>query len=507
MSQIPETIVDPFDPAVIDETAELRALARSIELANGFKLILVRCNQIPDQHRLIAALREQLSAMTVREIQFDAPIEHLLDELRARFDEEKSDAILVTGLASSMPDPDTAHATPLVANLNAARNSFPVVVPCPLVLWLPEYGLTAISRGAPDFFSIRSGTYSFVARPDEIAVRTASATNGEYWQLGSLLAEEKRERISAVESLLDDYRSLPKESHEPRIEIKLLQRLAILRAGLGDYAAADKALRGCLRVAKDADDVEAVASCLQNLAILAQAQGDYGSAGEQYKDALSRFRELGKTAEIAACLQQLGRLQEDLGQFDIARDNYLEALQIAERLNDLSVIANCHNRLGFLALNRGDLDDASANYQKALWVFKVTHNHAGTASVYHQLGLLEQEKGAYDKASQWYESAQEINKLLGDRVGVASTKSQIGILRTEHGRPAEAVALNLESLAIRSDLNLPQMRIDLYWLARQRKLLGDEQFDQILSQHLDQNGKTKVLARLDECDLPAVPHS
>src|SRR5947199_108305 len=43
-----------------------------------------------------------------------------------------------------------------LSGINAHRNDFPSYIPCPLVLWVPDYILLAIQRYAPDFFSVHS---------------------------------------------------------------------------------------------------------------------------------------------------------------------------------------------------------------------------------------------------------------------------------------------------------------------------------------------------------------
>ncbi len=55
------------------------------------------------------------------------------------------------------------------------------------------------------------------------------------------------------------------------------------------------------------------------------------------------------------------------------------------------------------------------------------------------------------------------------------------------------MALNLRSLATRLEIGVPEVRIDLRWLRRQRELLGEERFGEILGQHLDEAGRKRVL--------------
>jgi len=81
---------------------------------------------------------------------------------------------------------------------------------------------------------------------------------------------------------------------------------------------------------------------------------------------------------------------------------------------------------------------------------------------------------------------------------MASSYSQIGSFLTEHGTPEEGLALNLKSLAMRLELRLPQVRIDLHWLTRQRELLGEERFLGILRDQLDEDEVKGVLDLLEK---------
>jgi hypothetical protein len=130
----------------------------------------------------------------------------------------------VSGLEYSLPVAAEAYATSFIANLNAARDSFPEAVPCPLVLLVPEYVLIAILRSAPNFFSVRSGVYCFAAKPQETASLAQSITARDEQAVISLPLAEKLERITYVQSLLQDYQSLPPAQRDLKAEARLLHR-------------------------------------------------------------------------------------------------------------------------------------------------------------------------------------------------------------------------------------------------------------------------------------------
>ena len=68
-------------------------------------------------------------------------------------------AVFVAGLEYGIPfDQPNAR---ILAELNLGRDPFLRDVPHPLVIWLPDYAVTAVARFAPDFWAWRSGVFEF----------------------------------------------------------------------------------------------------------------------------------------------------------------------------------------------------------------------------------------------------------------------------------------------------------------------------------------------------------
>src|SRR5205823_625443 len=124
-------------------------------------------------------------------------------------------------LEYSLPIAADAEKTEFIANLNAARNSFPQIIPCALVLFVPEYVLAAIAHGAPDFFSIRSGVYFFAATPSETADIFTSLNSEKTATIEDMPLQEKQARITAIQNLLADYEALPFNQRDISAEMRL----------------------------------------------------------------------------------------------------------------------------------------------------------------------------------------------------------------------------------------------------------------------------------------------
>lgn len=361
--------IDPFAPGTLDQETELAALTHALEFASSFSLLFVVCNQAPQRQRLMAEVRARLPQFTIQEIQFSDPVNHLLDALRERLDSSLSDAVFVSGLEHSLPDLAGASTTPFIANLNASRNSFPQIAPCPLVLWVPEYVLTAIAQGAPDFFSIRSGVYAFAATPEELTGFAHTLSVGEHWQAQSLPLSEKRDRTAAIERLLAEYETLPVDRRDRKAEWRLLDRLGVLLYTQGNYAEALRQFQRALKLAEELGDRKRAASSLHQLGILHQIRGEYSEAMQYYEQSLRISEELGDRGAVASSVGQLGILHQARGEYGEALHRYEQSLRISEELGDRRSIAISHARIGQLFTETGRYEEGFTPLLNALATF------------------------------------------------------------------------------------------------------------------------------------------
>lgn len=448
-------LLDPFEVSTPDETAELSALVRALELAEGFRLLFVRCNQLPQRERLMEEVRARLPKLNIQTIFFREPLQHLLDAIQGQLTTSKPDALFVSGLEFSLPNAAEADATPLIANLNASRNSFAQILLCPVVLWVPEYVLTAIMQGAPDFFSIRSGVYFFAAKPTEMTDLARAHLNGNYIEIANLSLAEKHDRIAALELLLSDYNSLPDAQRDYLAELRLNFQLGNLLALLRAYDRAMRHYQKALQLSQTLGRRAQMANLLVHLGIIHHERGDYEAALELYEKALTTFEALGNRKGIADSLHNIGMIHQQRGDFDAAMKDYRRALAITKELNDHLGVAGSLHQIGRIYQERDDYEAAMEHFQEALTIEEALGNHEGIASSLHQIGTIHQLRGEYEQAWQQYQQSLKIAEELGDGLGIASSLHQIGILFTETKRYAEAFPLLLQSLTIFLDLKSP----------------------------------------------------
>lgn len=156
------------------------------------------------------------------------------------------------------------------------------------------------------------------------------------------------------------------------------------------------------------------------------------------------------------------------------------------------------HQLGMLAQDRGDYPEAEQRHQQSLQINERLGNHAGIASSYHQLGILAQLRGDHPEAEQRYQQSLQTDERLGNQADIATSLSQLGSLGAARGDVAGAVGLHGRALAIRAELGLRQMGIDVRHLGEHRAALGEDAFRQALIAGIGADGATEMIAALDD---------
>jgi tetratricopeptide (TPR) repeat protein len=430
---------DPFSPTALDEATELRALSHALQLAQGFKLIFARCNQNDQREKLVSKLRNDLLAINIQEIHFTKPVAHLLDALRLKISVPAPDALFVSGLEYSLPTAADAHQTPFVANLNASRNLFPEIVSCPLALWIPEYVLNAIMLGAPDFFSIRSGTYFFAAEPGDTAVMAAGLTLGSESRLGDLTVEEKRQRVKAIESLLADYESLPVAKRSPVVEMRLRLRLANLLNLLGSYDSAIPTFEALLNQAQKMKDLGYQRNSYEGLGIAYFYLGGFSAAREAFEHGLRVSREMADRASEGVALANIGSLYGGLGDIPAARKAYEQSLEIKREVGDQAGEGLVQNNLGYLLAQEGEFKQAEELLKQSLEIARKIDAKQLEATTLLNLGNIYHRQGRLPEAEISYHQSLGLARQLGDRENEWNTLRNLSIVSERHGILSDAI--------------------------------------------------------------------
>ena len=440
MSGVTQALANPFEATAPEEDVELRALSRSLRFAQGFRLFFARSQDAGEQRRLVEALAGAIPSAPPLEIDFDRPINHLLDELRRRFPKVVPPFISVWGLERSLPRAAEAHDTPLVANLNAARDSFPQLIPCPLVLWVQPYVLTAIARGAPDFFSIRSGVYDFVTarhHPPGLAVWLASATS---WEMDNLSPLERNERVNAISELLARYQVLPPEQRDRQSESRLLNRLGNLLHLLGKWSEAEPVFLRALEIDQEVGDRISEGATLDNLGNVYGSQGRWEEAIDACGRSLAICREFNDRAGEGLTLMRLGNSHFSQNHPDKALDNYQRSLAICRELPDRIGEGRLLNNLGVVSSSRRRWDWAVHDLQLSLAICRKFNDLSGEGVALNNIGGVYGAQSSWEDAEDAFFQSLAICRKFNDRAGEGQTLINLAILQKNRGEMIEARA-------------------------------------------------------------------
>jgi tetratricopeptide (TPR) repeat protein len=329
---------------------------------------------------------------------------------------------------------------------------------------------------------------------EELGNRAGMA--GSYHQMGNL-AQARGELSQAlgwyqkslqIEEELGNHVGMANSYHQ----------LGMLAQDHGDLSQAEIWYHKSLQIEEELGNYDGMSTSYHQLGMIAQFRGDVSQAMEWCQKSLQINEELGDRAGMAGSYHSLGMIAQARGDIAHAIEYYHKSLKLFEELeNSVGMARSCH-QLGVIANDCGDVENALEWYRKSLEINEELGNRVGMASCYHNLGPIAQARGDLSQAQEWCQKSLQIFEELGDRVHMASSYGQLGVLATERGQPAEAVPLTLRSLALRLELDIPQVGTDLLWLRRQRKLLGEERFGEILREHLDADAVTVVLGMMEE---------
>ncbi|QEV68785.1 tetratricopeptide repeat protein [Streptomyces chartreusis] len=337
-----------------------------------------------------------------------------------------------------------------------------------------QLGIIAQERG--DYRQAEERYRASLTILEELSDRSGIASS--YSQLG-IIAQERGDYRQAEEH----YRASLTISEELGNRSGIAtgyHQLGIIAQLRGDYRQAEEHCRAALTIKEKLGNRSGIANSYGQLGIIAQERGDNQQAEEHYRAALTISEEIGNRSGIANCYHQLGIIAQERGDNQQAEEHYRAALTIKEEIGDRSGIANSYGQLGIIAQERGDYREAEEHCRASLTISEEIGNRSGIANCYHQLGIIAQERGDNQQAEEHYRAALTISEEIGNRSGIASSYGQLGILRTEQQRPAEGVAHMLEALVLQLEIGRPP-DTTLYWLGRQRALLGDDDFRSILN--------------------------
>ena len=141
---------------------ELDSIELFAELSEGFTIAFLEVNSDPDRAVVIEYLKNSDRFPKVQWVAIslvDEDLRYFGLEVRERLEAvelipDRQPVLLISGLERSIGV--VSEYPEVLSNLNMERDSFPRILPYPIVLLLPSYAITRCARYAPDFWSWKS---------------------------------------------------------------------------------------------------------------------------------------------------------------------------------------------------------------------------------------------------------------------------------------------------------------------------------------------------------------
>lgn len=217
--------------------------------------------------------------------------------------------------------------------------------------------------------------------------------------------------------------------------------LGLIAAAVGDEAAARRHYTEALKIARDHELDDAVATALLNLGNLASGDADYEDAFAEYGEALSLDRRLENYGDIALALENLGLLELRTGDYRAAREKLLEALPLFAKVGTPEDLIAIRRDLAAASAAMGDLREALKDLREAerlLASNRSTPLLAAPVALAH--GDVALHLNDYREAERQYSVAEQLYRHAGDAVGDAEARQGIAslLIRREQFAPARA---------------------------------------------------------------------
>ncbi|MGI8884196.1 MAG: tetratricopeptide repeat protein [Pyrinomonadaceae bacterium] len=432
-----------------DDEKEFRRLIRAVRFAQKHYLYFACCNQVPKQNALIADVKKSLKGKTIKVVKFKKPVADLLGELQKKVIGANCEAVFVQGLEYSISSDGKGAENALIHNLNISRDSFKKYLSCPLFLWLPEYALVKITRHAPDFFSVRSGTFYFSNPPEKVTEQIFQSVSSSLDECSSLPLAEKLKQIETLENLLAEYRGLHKEKQDKQAEIILLSKLAFFFDFISEYRKALGYHEQSLAISREIGNRLEEGKSLNSIGNAYYSLGEYRKAIGYHEQSLAISREIGNRLEEGKSLSNIGNSYLSLGDYKKPIIYNEEALAISREIEDRSGEGNSYGNLGNAYYSLGNYERSIAYYEQHLAISRETGNRSGESINLSNLGNAYLSLGNYLKAIGYYEQALEIKRAIGDLSGEGISLGNLGIAYDKLGDYRKAIDYYEQALTMK----------------------------------------------------------
>lgn len=200
-----------------------------------------------------------------------------------------------------------------------------------------------------------------------------------------------------------------------------------------------------VEVSRQAGRAPFEALLLDQLGEAARLAGDNRAAQGYFEASVACYRALGERGGLGRALSHLSQVQLVLDDWNSATQSCREAAAIFEGLQQPDDLGLAHNNWGLICQEQERLAEALAHFDLAETAFRAAANQRGQAKTLVNRSVVFRLRQELDNAARYLRQAIALYEQIGDPLHSASTQMNLSILLFETGRPAEALALNLEA--------------------------------------------------------------
>jgi tetratricopeptide (TPR) repeat protein len=472
------------------------------ELSVGFTIAFMEVNTDRDRQIVIEYLQNSDRFPHVQWISIalaDENLQYFGLEVREKLQAialspDRQTVLLISGLERSIGAFGEYPA--VLSNLNMERDSYPHLLPYPIVLLLPSYAINRCARYAPDFWSWKSIDVQLQSETPtpEVSPQIKPIATGS-----TIVKPASHSRFDLLKQLLT-------ENLEPTIDrARLLNQLGDAYRSIYENDQAEASYRSALAIYDNLPASLDRAKTMDGLAKLYDLQGKYSAALQLWQQALTIQQEIGDRQGEAASLHQMSIIYEKLGDLQKALALSEQLIKIDREIGNRQGEAASLHQMSIIYKTSGDLQKALALSEQSIEILKEIGDRQGEAASLAQMSIIYKTLGDLSQALTLSQQSIEILKEIGDRQREAASLHVMSIIYKTLGDLPQALHLSEQSIKIQKEIghrqgeaaSLHQMSIIYKTLGELQKALAlSEQSIGILKEIGDRQGEAASLAQM-----------
>ena len=269
--------------------------------------------------------------------------------------------------------------------------------------------------------------------------------------------------------------SLDRRLQDRKGEMLVLSNLAIVYQGMGRFAQALAVYRQALPLSCQVGDEDREAIILSGIGYEYGELSRYQEALLYEGRALPILQRLGDQDQMASTRTGIGAVLDLLGQYPQALAQDQQALTLTRQAKDLPGEALVLTNIGAVYDDERQYEEALAHYRQALPIRKQLGDLSGEAGTLNNIAVALDDLHRYSEALSYYQRSLPLWRRIDDRADEATTLNDIGALYYDQTRYPEAEASYRRALAVRQEMGIPSINLQVSTLGNLMQVWGAAQ--------------------------------